>query len=80
MITISTRDYTTEQLKYILSGLCLTQERIFKSVECEFVETCTPVCKAYAICTDINNTLDYLYKKIKERESLELHRNTQESK
>ena len=71
MITISTRDYTTEQLKYILSGLCLTQERIFKSVECEFVETCTPVCKAYAICTDVNSTLYYLSRKIMEREALE---------
>ena len=80
MIRISTRDYTTEQLKYILSGLCLTQERIFKSVECDFVETCTPVCKAYAICTDVNNILYYLSREIMERESLELHRNTQESK
>ena len=79
MITISTRDYTTEQLKYILSGLCLTQERIFKSVECEFVETCTPVCKAYAICTDVNNTLYYLSRKILEREALELHRNKKKS-
>ena len=80
MITISTRDYTTEQLKHIASGLCLTQERIFQSVECEFMETCTPVCKAYAICTDVNNTLHYLNRKIKEREALELHRDTQESK
>lgn len=71
MITISTRDYTTEQLKYIVSDLCLTQERIFKSAECEFMETCIPVCKAYAICTDISNTLYYLSRKIKERESLE---------
>lgn len=80
MITISTRDYTTEQIKHIVSGLCLTQERIFKSVECEFMETCIPTCKAYAICTDINNTLYYLNRKIKEREALELHRDTQESK
>ena len=80
MITISTRDYTTKQLKYIVSGLCLTQERIFKSIECEVMETCIPVCKAYAICTDITNTLNYLNRKIKERESLELHRDTQESK
>ena len=80
MITISTRCYTTEQLKYIVSGLCLTQERIFKSAKCEYMETCIPVCKAYAICTDINNTLYYLNRKIKEREALELHRNTQESK
>ena len=80
MITISTRDYTTKQLKYIVSGLCLTQERIFKSVECEYMETCTPVYKAYAICTDVSNTLNYLYRKIEEREALELHRDTQESK
>lgn len=80
MITISTRDYTTEQLKYIVSGLSLTQERIFKSVECEYMETCVPVCKGYAICTDVSNTLYYLNRKIKEREALELHRDTQESK
>lgn len=71
MITISTGDYTTEQLKYLVSGLCLTQERIFKSVECEYMETCIPVCKAYAICTDVNNTLSCLSKKIGERESRE---------
>ena len=80
MITISTRDYTTEQLKHLVSGLRLTQERIFKSVECEYMKTCIPVCKAYAICTDVNNALSYLSKKIKEREALELHRDTQESK
>ena len=80
MITISTRDYTTEHLKHLVSGLCPTQDRIFKSVECEFMETCTPVCKSYAICTDLNNTLYYLDRKIKEREALELHRDTQESK
>lgn len=67
MITISTGDYTTEQLKHLVSGLCLTQERIFKSVECEYMETCIPVCKAYAICTDINNTIVYLNKRIRER-------------
>lgn len=80
MITISIRDYTTEQLKHIVSGLLLTQERIFKSVECDYMETCPPVCEAYAICTDLDDTLHYLNKKIKERESLELHRDTQESK
>ena len=80
MIKISTRDYTTEQLKHLVSGLCLTQERIFKRVEWEYMETCTPVCKAYAVCTDVNNTLYYLNRKIKEREALELHRDTQESK
>lgn len=80
MITISTRDYTTEQLKHIVSGLCHTQEKIFKSVECEYMETCIPVCKAYAICRDVSNALYYVNKKIKEREALELHRDTQESK
>lgn len=71
MITISTRNYTTEQLKHIVSGLCLTQERIFKSVECDYMETCPPVCKAYAICADVSSTLHYLNRKIKEREALE---------
>lgn len=73
MITISTQDYTTEQLKHLVSGLCLTQERIFKSVECEYMETCIPVCKAYAICTDVINTLSCLSQEIKEREALEEH-------
>lgn len=31
MITIITRDYTTEQLKHIVSGLRITQERILKA-------------------------------------------------
>lgn len=80
MITISTRDYTTEQLKDLVKGLSYSVERIYNSPECEENEDCNPTCKAYAICRDLDNAIGYLWKKIKERETLELHRDTQESK
>lgn len=38
MITISTRHYTTEQLKDLLEGLSYAANRIFDSPECE--KTC----------------------------------------
>lgn len=79
MITISTRDYTTEQLKYLAEGLIYAANRILDSPECQKYEYCTTACKN-ALCTDVNNTLYYLNKKIQERESLELHRDTQEGK
>lgn len=80
MITIRTRDYTTEQLRYLSAGLFYITNRIFDSPECQKYADCTTACKAYAICHDIDNTRQYIWKKIKERESLELHRDTQESK
>lgn len=80
MITISTRDYTTEQLKYLAEGLSYVANRIFDSPECQKYSDCTTACKAYAICRDICNTRLYILKKRKEREALELHRDTQESK
>lgn len=80
MITISTCDYTTEQLKDLAEGLFYAANRIFDSPECQKYADCTPSCKAYAICHDIGKTRQYLWKKIKEREVLELHRDTQESK
>lgn len=80
MITISTRDYTTEQLRDLAEGLFYAANRIFNSPECQKYVDCTTDCKAYAICHDIDNTREYIWKKIKERESLELHRDTQESK
>jgi hypothetical protein len=80
MITISTRDYTTEQLRYLAEGLVYTSYRIFDSPECQKYTDCTTACKAYAICHDIGNARQYIWKKIKERETLELHRDTQESK
>ena len=76
MITISTRDYTTEQLKYLAEGLSYVANRIFDSPECQKYADCTTDCKAYAICRDIGNARQYLYKKIKERKTLELHRDT----
>ena len=80
MITISTRDYTTEQLKCLLDGLEYASKRIFLSPECEEQADCTTGCKAYAICNDLSRARQYIWEKIKERESLELHRDTQESK
>lgn len=35
MITISTRDYTTEQLKYLAGGLFYAANRIFDNPECQ---------------------------------------------
>lgn len=80
MITIITRDYTTDQLKDLLEGLSYASSRIFDSPECKEHAVCTTACKGYAICTDLGSTRLYLWKKIKERESLELPRDTQESK
>lgn len=79
MITISTRDYTTEQLKYLAEGLSYAANRIFDSPECKEYVDCTTDCKAYAICRDLASAGQYVLKKIKEREALELHRDTQES-
>ena len=64
MITISTRDYSIEQLKHLSAALSNT----FESKECGEEMTCTTHCKAYAFCSDV-----YINKKIKEREALELH-------
>ena len=80
MITISTRCYTIEQLKDLLQGLSYAANRIFDSPECKQHTDCQMGCKAYAICHDLDSTREYIWKKIREREALELHRNTQESK
>lgn len=71
MITISTRDYTTEQLKDLAAGLSYAANRILDSPECQKDVDCTSSCKAYAICRDIGNTRQYLWEKIREREVLE---------
>ena len=80
MITISTRHYTTHQLKELVEGLTYAANRIYDSPECEEHAECTTDCKAYAICHDLDSTREYIWKKIREREALELHRDTQESK
>ena len=80
MITISTRCYTTHQLKDLAEGLSYAANLIFDSPDCEKQADCTTDCKAYAICRDLDSTIQYILKKIKEREALELHRDTQESK
>ena len=71
MITISTRWYTTEQLKDLVEGLSYAANRIFDSPECKQHADCTTGCKAYAICHDLCSTRQYIWKKIWERESLE---------
>lgn len=80
MITISTRDYSINQLKHLSHALYAVKCNILESDECDAERRCTPNCKAYAFCNDIHSTLAYINKKIRERESLELHRDTQESK
>lgn len=80
MITISTQNYTTEQLKYLEDGLSYVANLIFDSPECQKYSDCTTDCKAYAICRDLVSAIEYLCKKLKEREALELHRDTQENK
>ena len=71
MITISTRCYTTEQLKYLVEGLSYAENRIIDGPECEEHANCTTDCKAYAICHDLCSTIQYLWKKIRERETFE---------
>ena len=71
MITISTRDYTAEQLIYLLKGLICAANLIVDSPDCEKQADCTTDCKAYAICSDLCRTCEYILKKIKEREALE---------
>ena len=71
MITISTRCYTTHQLKDLLAGLDYAANRIYDSPECEQHTDCKAGCKAYAICNDLCSARHYICKKIKEREALE---------
>lgn len=73
MITISTRDYTVEQLKHLSAALYAVKINILDSNGCKAEMVCTPKCKAYAFCADICSTHAYISKKIKEREALELH-------
>ena len=73
MITISTRDYTTEQLKDLAYGLSMAQDKIFKRYGCKYDLFCSIECKGYVICKDVFNAWHYLYDTIKEREALELH-------
>lgn len=77
MITISIRDYTTEQLKDLAYGLSMAQDEIFKRYECKYDLFCSRECKGYVICNDLFNTWRYLYKKIREREALEISRDMQ---
>nr|DAH09842.1 MAG TPA: DNA gyrase inhibitor [Caudoviricetes sp.] len=53
MITISTIDYTTNQLKYLAYGLVAAGIKILKRNKCEFSPFCSRKCKDYAICNDI---------------------------
>ena len=82
MITISIRDYTTEQLKDLAYGLTVAADKILKRYGCRYDTSCKRSCEGYAICTDLSNTWCYLYKNIRSRERvlLEVPRDTQESK
>lgn len=63
MITISIRDYTTEQLKDLAYGLSVAQDKILDRYECKYDMFCSRECKGYAICNDLFNAWYYLYKK-----------------
>ena len=78
MITISTQDYTTDQLKDLAYGLSMAQDEIFKRYKCEYSMFCTRQCKGYAICNDIFNAWRYLYETIREREIDDEYRFKQE--
>lgn len=65
MITISTRDYSIEQLKQLSAALYAVERKIIDSGECDTQDMCTPGCKVYAFCTDIYSTRVYLNKKDK---------------
>lgn len=71
MITISTEDYTTEQLKDLLDALVVVEDKILERYECKHCMFCNRECKGYAIRTDLFNAWSYLYKKIGEREAFE---------
>lgn len=77
MITISIRDYTTEQLEDLAYGLSVAQDKILARYECKYEMFCSRECKGYALCNDLFNACHYLYKKIREREALEISRDTQ---
>lgn len=78
MITISTCDYTTEQLKDLAYGLSAAQGKILKRYECKYDMTCSRECKGYALCNDLFNTWRYLYDTIRKREIDEEYRVMQE--
>lgn len=80
MLTISTRDYSAAELKVLLTGIFRAQYLLCKAEGCMLERHCKTPCKSYTMCTDLDNTVTYLIKRIKERETLELHRDTQESK
>lgn len=69
MITISTEDYSTEQLKELAYFLAIVEDQILKRHSCGYDEFCDRICDSYVICNDLFKTCQYLYKKIKEREA-----------
>lgn len=71
MITISTQDCTTEQLKHLTYGLSVALDRIMKSRDCNYHSDCNPNCKAYNICNIIAIACNALLKEINEREVFE---------
>lgn len=78
MITISTQDYTIDQLNDLADGLSMAQDKIFERYKCTHDLFCTRECKAYAICNDIYNAWRYLYDIIREREIKEEYQVMQE--
>lgn len=78
MITISTRDYTTEQLKDLAYGLSFAQGIILKRYGCRYDVFCNRSCEGYAMCTDLFNAWRYVYESIREREAIDVQQDIQE--
>lgn len=73
MITISTRDCTTEQLKHLTYGLAVALDRVMKSRDCKYESMCKTDCKSYAICNNLAIACNCLLKEITEREVFEAY-------
>lgn len=71
MITISTGNYSTTELKVLLMGIFRAQYLLCQSEGCKLERCCKAPCKSYTMCTDLDNTVIYLIKRIKAREALE---------
>ena len=63
MITISTRNCTTEQLKHLTYGLAVALDRVIKSRGC----------KSYDICNNLAIACNCLLEEITEREVFEAY-------
>lgn len=73
MITISTRNCTTEQLKHLTYGLAVALDRVIKSRGCKYDSMCKTDCKSYDICNNLAIACNCLLEGITEREVFEAY-------